>query len=72
MERIMSRYPMMDTEGLDTPTIIYNLRQSKETYRNAIIRGKELRHAFLLERAEIAALNNKPNTGNSNQTAGTH
>jgi hypothetical protein len=27
MECIMSRYPTMDTEGLDdTPTIIYNLR----------------------------------------------
>jgi hypothetical protein len=49
----------MDTEGLDdTPTIIHNLRQNKETYRNAIARGKELRHAFLLERAKIAALNN--------------
>jgi hypothetical protein len=59
MESIMSRHPTMDTEGLDdTPTIIHNLRQSKETYRDAIAKGKELRHAFLLERAEIAALNN--------------
>jgi hypothetical protein len=59
MEQIMSRYPTMDTAGINnTPTIIYNLRQSKETYRDAIAKGKELRHAFLLERAEIAALNN--------------
>jgi hypothetical protein len=59
MKHIMSRYPKMDTAGLDKrPTIIHHLKQSKETYRDAIAKGKELCHAFLLEKAEIAALNN--------------
>jgi hypothetical protein len=43
MECIMSRYPTMDTEGLDnTPTIIYNLRQRTTP---CIFTGKSQNHS---------------------------
>jgi hypothetical protein len=50
MEKIMASYPKMDTAGIDEPsTIIDKPWQSKETYRDAITKGKELRHEFLLK-----------------------
>jgi hypothetical protein len=62
MARIISKYPNMDTTGYqDIPSILEKLQESEETYKDAIARGKELRHQFLLNRAEIAA-------NNSNQT----
>jgi hypothetical protein len=52
----------MDTTGhQDIPSILEKLWESKETYKDAIAKGKELQHQFLLERAKIAA-------NNSNQT----
>jgi hypothetical protein len=48
----------MDTTGMeDTPTIIQQLWDSKEKYREAIAKGIQIRHEFLLERAEIAHKN---------------
>jgi hypothetical protein len=45
----------MDTTGMDDKnTIIQRLHDSKEKYKEAIARGKEIRHDFLLERAQIA------------------
>jgi hypothetical protein len=62
MARIISKYPNMDTTGhQDIPSILEKLQESKETYKDAVAKGKELRHQFRLERAEIAA-------NNSNQT----
>jgi predicted small secreted protein len=55
MEKIINCYPNMDTTGMeDKPTIIQKLQDSKEKYREAIAKGKQIRHEFLLERAEIA------------------
>jgi hypothetical protein len=58
MEKIINWYPSMDTAGMDDKiTIIQRLQDSKEKYREAITRGKEIQHEFLLERAEIACEN---------------
>jgi hypothetical protein len=55
----MAKHPAMDTSGIDNqPTILDKLRQSKETYREAIAKGNELHHEFLPERADIASRNN--------------
>jgi hypothetical protein len=55
MKNIINQYPNMDTTGMDDKnTIIQQLHHSKEKYKEAIARGKEIRHDFLLERAQIA------------------
>jgi hypothetical protein len=62
MTKIMLKYPNMDTSGYqDIPSSLEKLQESKETYKDAIAKGKELQYEFLLERAKIAA-------NNSNQT----
>jgi hypothetical protein len=54
-EKIINWYPNMDTTGMgDKNTIIQRLHDSKEKYKEAIARGKEIRHDFLLERTQIA------------------
>jgi hypothetical protein len=59
MEITITNYPNMDTSGMhDKPAILEELRACKENYKQAIAKGKELQHKFLLERAEIAANNN--------------
>jgi hypothetical protein len=55
MEKIINQYPNMDTTSMDDKNIIIQqLHDSKEKYKEAITRGKEIRHDFLLERAQIA------------------
>jgi uncharacterized protein involved in propanediol utilization len=55
MKKIINRYPNMDTTGIDDKnTIIQQLYDSKEKYKEEIARGKEIQHDFLLERAQIA------------------
>jgi hypothetical protein len=59
MAKIITNYPNMETSGMnDRSTILEQLQSCKENYKQAIAKGKELRHEFLLERAEIAASNN--------------
>jgi hypothetical protein len=58
MLNIMEKFPTTDFSGMnDKPTIIEKLQESKEKYKEAIAHGKELRHEFLLERANIAHQN---------------
>jgi hypothetical protein len=58
MLNIMEKFPKTDFAGMnDKPTIIEKLQESKEKYKEAIAHGKELRHEFLLERANIAHQN---------------
>jgi hypothetical protein len=48
----------MDTIGMDDKdTVMQQLYNSKEKYKEAIARGKEIRHNFLLEQAQIAHKN---------------
>jgi hypothetical protein len=55
----ITNYPNMDTSGMHNKlAILEELHVCKENYRQAIAKGKELWHEFLLERAEIAANNN--------------
>jgi hypothetical protein len=55
MKKIINQYPNMDTIGMeDKPTIIQQLCDNKEKYREAIAKGKQIQHELLLERAEIA------------------
>jgi hypothetical protein len=62
IKKIINQYPNMDTTGMeDIPIIIQRLCNSKEKYREAIAKGKQIQHDFLLERAEITH-------ENSNQT----
>jgi hypothetical protein len=59
MEKIITNYPNMDTSGMNNKQeILERLHSCKENYRQAVAKGKELRHEFLLEWAEIAASNN--------------
>jgi hypothetical protein len=54
MINVMEKFPMTDFSGFNNKTtIIEKLQESKEKYKEA----KELRHEFLLERAEIAHQN---------------
>jgi hypothetical protein len=58
MQKIINRYPNMDIIGMDDKdTIIQRLYDSKEKYKDAIARGKEIRHDFLVKRAQIAHKN---------------
>jgi hypothetical protein len=58
MLNIMEKFTDTDFSGMDDkPTIIEKLRESKENYKEAIAHSKELRHEFLLERADIAHQN---------------
>jgi hypothetical protein len=59
MAKIITNYPNMETSRMhDRPVILEQLCSCKENYRQAIAKGKELQHKFLLERAETAASNN--------------
>jgi hypothetical protein len=55
MKKIINCYPNMVTTGMEEiPINTQQLRDSKEKYREAIAKGKQIRNEFLLKRAEIA------------------
>lgn len=58
MLKIMEKYEDTDFgDCAEYDIIIENLAKSKESLKEAIAKGKELRQAFLAEKAEVAHLN---------------